>query len=246
MSKPKGQNTGKPENDYRKKLIFDNLDLVIPVVKKALKNNEIFEDLMQVGYIGLIKAAENFEPDKGVQFSTYATYCIDGEIKHYLRDKSHTVRLPRWLKQIETEMASFIDTFLQKESRLPTIPEISRHLNISEDGIIEILKSKNIVSLSLLSDKMQEKINLDLIRSVQYSSFKLPLEDVIILEQALERLKDFERKIIYLFFYKDLTQTQIAQKLGLSQKKVSRQISASLKKLRKFIFPAPTDETETQ
>jgi RNA polymerase sigma-B factor len=225
----------------RNRFISENLELVIPVAKKFFQTGEFPDDLMQVGYIGLIKAADNFNPQKGVKFSTYATHCIEGEIRHYVRDKTTTIKIPRWLKSIEAEMSCFVDSFMQSNSRLPSLKDISEHVNISEDGIVELLKVRNIISLSELPDGRKDTINLNLIKSNQYENFKLPIEDRIVLEQAMEKLRDIERNIIYLFFYKDLTQTQIAGNLGLSQRKVSRMLAGALNKLKNFVFPGRQD-----
>ena len=221
--------------ELRAQIIRDNLHLVIPIARKFRQDNVGQEDLMQVGYIGLIKAVDNFDPDRGIKFITYATHCIMGEIRHFIRDKSESIKKPRWLKRLSREMAAFVETFIQTEKRLPTIDEIASALNIEGDGIIEILKSKNLVNLNDFQEGTSETLMLNRIRSKQLEDFRLPLEDRIVLEQAIESLRKLEKHIIHLFFYKDLTQTQIAFNLGLSQKKVSRMLRKSLDKLRDFL-----------
>ncbi len=221
--------------ELRAQIIRDNLHLVIPIARKFRQDNVGQEDLIQVGYIGLIKAVDNFDPDRGIKFITYATHCIMGEIRHFIRDKSDSIKKPRWLKRLSCEMAAFVETFLQHEKRLPSIDEIASALNIEGDGIIEILKSKNLVNLNDFQEGTSETLMLNKIRSKQLEDFKLPIEDRIVLEQAIESLRKLEKRVIHLFFYKDLTQTQIAFNLGLSQKKVSRMLKKSLDKLRDFL-----------
>jgi RNA polymerase sigma-B factor len=216
----------------RNRIIEENLKLVFPIAQKFRSSGECLEDLLQVGYIGLIKAVDNFDPDRGVKFVTYASHCISGEIRHYLRDSSSSIKQPRWLRKLSQGVSRFVESFLQKNSRLPAIREIAEGLNISEDGIIEILKAKKPVSLSDVSGNDQERVDYERIKSLKYQTFKLPIEDVIALEEAVEELKNLEKKVIYLFFYQDLTQIQIARNLGLSQKKVSRTLQKSLGKLR--------------
>ena len=225
------------DKEIREKIITENLDLVYPISRKFHSSGESFEDLLQVGYIGLIKAVDHFEPDRGVKFSTYATHCIKGEIRHYLRDKSEIIKKPRWLKIINSQVSAFIEGFLQKNQRLPTIKEISKSLNIAEDGIFEILKSHGTISLNELSEPFENRINYYMIKSLSYETFKLPIEDRIVIENAIEKLRQIEKRIIYLFFYVDLTQTKIAQDLGLSQKKVSRMLAKTIEKLKEAIFP---------
>lgn len=223
------------DQELRADIIRDNLHLVIPIARKFRQDNVGQEDLIQVGYIGLIKAVDNFDPNRGIKFITYATHCIMGEIRHFIRDKSDSIKKPRWLKRLSREMAAFVETFLQNEKRLPSIDEIASALNIEGDGIIEILKSKNLVNLNDFQDGTSETLMLNRIRSKQLEDFKLPLEDRIVLEQAIESLRKLEKRVIHLFFYKDLTQTQIAFNLGLSQKKVSRMLKKSLDKLKAFL-----------
>ncbi|MCD4786270.1 MAG: sigma-70 family RNA polymerase sigma factor [Candidatus Eremiobacteraeota bacterium] len=223
--------------DLREQLIKEKLQIVIPIARKFHYTKESQEDLVQVGYIGLIKAVDNFKPEKGVKFITYATHCIMGEIRHYIRDKSESMKRPRWLIRLNREVAQFVETFLQENERLPTVLEISTALNIEQEGIIEILKSKYMVSLNDFTEDNPDTLMLNKIRSKRMESFKLPIEDNICLDQAIEKLKIMEKEIVYLFFYKDLTQTQIALDLGLSQKKVSRMLKKSILKLRDIIIP---------
>lgn len=221
----------------REQLISENLDIVYPIAKKFWDSGESFEDIIQVGYIGLIKAVDNFDPERGVKFSTYATHSIMGEIRHHIRDKSESIKKPRWLNNLNREVATFIETFLQKHEKLPSIKEISNSLNISEEGVIEILQSRKVISFSELPAQGGEQKYSRSIRSLHYETFKLPVEDRIILEESIEKLKLLEKKIIYLFFYVDLNQNQVASKLGLSQKKVSRMLRKIIDKMRKTIFP---------
>jgi len=224
-------------SDLREQLIREKLQIVIPIARKFRHIKENQEDLIQVGYIGLIKAVDNFDPHKGVKFITYATHCIMGEIRHYIRDKSENMKRPRWLIRLNREVAQFVETFLHENERLPSVLEISNALNIEQEGIIEILKSKYIVSLKDFAEDNPDTLMLNKIRSKRMESFRLPIEDKICLEQAIEKLKIMEKQIVYLFFYKDLTQTQIALDMGLSQKKVSRVLKKSVSKLRDIISP---------
>jgi RNA polymerase sigma-B factor len=223
--------------ELRDRLVNDNLSIVIPVARKFTQNRDNQEDLIQVGYIGLIKAVDNFDPDRGVKFITYATHCVMGEIRHYIRDKAESVKRPRWLTSLNREVTKYMDDFLQENKRLPTITEISSALNIEGDGIVEILKSKYVVSLDDYGEGSSDYLVLDRIKSLRLETFRLPIEDRIVLEQSIEKLKKLEKSVINLFFYKDLTQSQIAVNLGLSQKKVSRMLKKSIEKLREAIIP---------
>lgn len=219
----------------RDRLVNDNLSIVVPVARKFSQNRDNQEDLIQVGYIGLIKAVDNYDPDRGVKFITYATHCVMGEIRHYIRDKAESVKRPRWLTSLNREVTKYMDEFLQTNKRLPSIKEISSALNIESEGIVEILKSKYVVSLDDYGETSSDYLMLDRIKSIRLETFRLPVEDRIVLEQAIETLKILEKNVINLFFYKDLTQSQIAINLGMSQKKVSRMLKKAIEKLRHAI-----------
>lgn len=216
----------------REALVVRFLYLVPPIVRKYKAKAE-WEDLVQVGYIGLMKAVDAFDCERNARFRTYATHCIEGELRHYLRDRVDVIRKPRWLRGLSRQVASFIERHLHEKHRLPTFSEISAALNISEDGVVELLKSQAPASLDGEQDGIQFAV--DKIRSRHYEHFRLPVEDRILVSQALERLVDLERKIIYLFFYKDLNQRQIADDLDLSPKKVSRVMHKGLQRLREIL-----------
>jgi len=219
----------------REELICRNLNLVPSLVRRFRESGESFEDLSQVGYIGLIKAVDGFNPQREVKFSTYATHCITGEIRHHLRDRIDSIKRPRWLQDLTRKLASYIDEFVQKDGHLPSIENLSQYLNIAPDGVVELLKSRTTVSLESLGEQSSEALAYHKIRRLRYESFRLPIEDRIVLTQAVEALKKVEQRIIYLFFYMDLTQTQIATDLGLSQKKVSRILRRALDRLNEAL-----------
>ena len=187
------------------------------------------EDLLQVGYIGLLNAIERFDLEKGFRFSTYATHCVEGEIRHFLRDKTETIRRPRWVRKLSSQVASFLETFQHENQRLPSLAEISGSLNIAEDGVKAILRAKQPESLDGEAGKAMLR---DQVRSTRLESFKLPVEDRIAIGQAFERLMAMEQKIVYLFFVQDFTQKEIASKLALSPRKVSRLMQKALGRLR--------------
>ena len=163
------------------------------------------EDLLQVGYLGLLGAIERFEPARGVRFATYAGHCIHGEIRHFVRDKSETIRRPRWMRQLSASVAMYLEVFLQSYQRLPTLTEISRELNIAEDGVVAILQARAPVSLDSSGGSVQ---GVEAIKSLRQISFRLPVEDRIVISQAFEKLLELEKKVVYLFFVRDLSQRQ--------------------------------------
>lgn len=191
------------------------------------------DDLLQVGYLGLLAAIERFDPSREVKFSTYASHCVDGEIRHFLRDKTESIRRPRWMRKLSRQIAQFLEVYTQTHARLPTLREISEELNIAEEGVVAILRAKAPVSLD--EEGGRGGAALESIRSLRQVSFHLPLEDRIAIREAFERLLELEQKVIYLFFVRDLTQKQIAGQLSLPPRKVSRLMQKGLDRLRGWL-----------
>ena len=231
-------------NNQSPKITDNQITKYQPLVKsiayKFINSGEPLEDLEQLGYIGLINALNLYNQNKGVKFETYATWLITGEIRHYIRDKHQTIKIPRWMLKLNEKINEFMISYKKENNRFPTISEITDEFNLTEESIKEILKAREAVHIVSL-DQEQRKYNsnnypkLERIKSKTYQSFKLPMEDIITLKTALSKLKELQRKVIYFIFEKDLTQTRIARKLGLSQRQVSRIKESALKDLKENI-----------
>lgn len=212
--------------------------LIKSITKKYINSGEPIEDLEQIAYLGLINAINLFDEKKGVKFETYATWLINGEIRHYIRDKHTIVNIPHWVKEFNRKIDKFTAKFKKNNKRFPTIAEISDNFNIREEGIIEILKGRDSVQVVSLDRDIRkgdyENIPiLDQIKSKDYRSFQLPVEDLIQLKNALNALKKIQRDVIYYLFVKDFTQSNTAKQLGLTQRQVSRVKHSALEELRK-------------
>jgi len=215
-----------------------------PLVKNIsyqFKNSgELLEDLEQVGYIGLINAFNLYNHERGVKFKTYATWLITGEIRHYIRDKHQIIKIPSWMLKLNKKIDEFMISYKKENNKFPLLSEISDKFNLNEEGVKEILKAREAVQIVSL-DQEQRKYSsqnlpkIEKIKTKNYETFKLPMEDIIALKTALSRLKKLQRKVIYYIFEKDLTQTKIAHKLGISQRKVSRIKDSALKELKENI-----------
>ncbi len=199
------------------------------VRRYANSSPETYEDLLQVGYVGLLKAVAGYDADSGAKFTSYAYAMIDGELRHHLRDMQ-LVKKPRWARSLYSKVSEATTRLTAELGRPPLVEEIAREANVCPEGIMELMKLYLDTSVVSLED--EEGVNLSAIRSLQHESFSLPIEDRIQLERALESLSEVQRKVVYLFFYKDLSQTEIGKRLGFSQRKVSRVVTSSLKALR--------------
>jgi len=226
------------------KITDDQITEYQPLVKsiayKFKNSGEPLEDLEQVGYIGLINAMNLYNKNRGIKFITYATWLISGEIRHYIRDKHQVIKIPSWIMKLNKKIDEFIISYKKENNKFPLLSEISEKFNLTEEGIKEILKAREAVQVVSL-DQEQRKYssdsypNIEKIRSKNYETFKLPMEDIIALKTAFSKLKKLQRKVIYYIFEKDLTQTKIARKLGISQRQVSRIKDSALKELKENI-----------
>ncbi len=214
--------------------------LVKSIAYKFNKSGEPLEDLEQVGYIGLMNAINLYNKNRGIKFITYATWLISGEIRHYIRDKHQVIKIPGWMLKLNNKIDEFVISYKTENNRFPSLFDISKEFNLTEEGIKEILKAREAVQIVSL-DQEQRKYsadsypNIEKIRSKSYQTFKLPMEDIIALKTAFTKLKKLQQKVIYYLFEKDLTQTKIAHKLGISQKQVSRIKESALKELKESI-----------
>jgi RNA polymerase sigma-B factor len=195
-------------------------------------SGETYEDLLQVGRVGLLKAIKGYDEGSGAKFSSYAYAMIEGELKHHLRDTA-LIKKPRWARSLYSKVSRTTARLTAELGRPPLVEEIAKEVNVTPEGIVELMKLFNDTSVvSLDGTEGEEGVDLSVIRSERYESFSLPIEDRIQLEKALESLSELQQKVIYLFFYKDLCQTEIGRRLGLSQRKTSRTVASALKVLK--------------
>ncbi|MCJ7689137.1 MAG: sigma-70 family RNA polymerase sigma factor, partial [Clostridiaceae bacterium] len=214
--------------------------LVKNIAYKFINSGEPLEDLEQVGYIGLINAINLYNKNRGIKFATYATWLISGEIRHYIRDKHQVIKIPRWILKLNKKIDEFIISYKKDNDKFPSLSEISKEFNLTEEGIKEILKAREAVQIVSLDQEQRKHSSetypkMEKIKSKNYETFKLPIEDIIALRNSIKNLKKIQRKVIYYIFEKDLTQTKIARKLGISQRKVSRIKESALKELKESI-----------
>jgi len=184
------------------------------------------EDLRQAGYEGLLKALKRFKPDLNVTFSTYASHCIIGEIRHELRDRG-AFKIPDWMKGLQTKIINTTEELAQKNGAIPTLKEIAHKVNVAEEGIIEAMQA-GCVSL--------DEIDLSKVKHLRYESFKLPIEDKIAVKMSIEKMDQLQQQVVKLIYYEGLTQEEVAKRLGLNQRKVSRLLNRSLSDLREYVM----------
>lgn len=211
--------------DDRDKMIEDNIGLVHSIAKRFMGRGVDYEDLFQTGCIGLIKAVDNFDESKGFKFSTYAVPVIMGEIRRIFRDGG-AIKVSRALKEKSVKAQMLRERFAKKELREPTVSELSDMLGCDIDETAEILNVINpMLSLNSFGEDGNE--NLDVPFDNREEIF-----DRISVIQVMEKLSDDERFIINSRYFNGKTQSETAQKLGVSQVQISRKEKDILRKLR--------------
>ena len=219
--------------ELRNQLVRMHIPLVEHLARRFRNRGEPLDDLTQVATIGLIKSVDRFDVDRGVEFSTYATPTIVGEIKRHFRDKGWAVRVPRRLQELRLALTTATGELSQQHGRSPTVHELAERLGISEEEVLEGLESANAYStLSLdVPDTDDESPAVadtlgaedDALEGVEYRESLKPL---------LAQLPQREQRILVLRFFRNMTQSQIAAEVGISQMHVSRLLARTLAQLR--------------
>ncbi|WP_018502288.1 RNA polymerase sigma factor SigF [Parafrankia discariae] len=230
---------GDPERAaLRDQLVRMHLPLVEYLARRFRNRGEPLDDLVQVATIGLIKSVDRFDPERGVEFSTYATPTIVGEIKRHFRDKGWAIRVPRRLQELKLSLTKATSELSQSLGRSPTVSEIARHLEMTEEEVLEGLESANAysaVSLDAPDSGDDEAPAVADTLGVQDESLE-GVEYRESLKPLLEKLPPREKRILLLRFFGNMTQSQIANELGISQMHVSRLLARTLAQLRRGLL----------
>lgn len=228
------------DTEARDQLIVSHLNLVRFLASKFKNRGESLDDLVQVGTIGLIKAIDRFDPSRGLEFTTYATPTIMGEIKRHFRDKGWSVRVPRRLQELSAKVTQATDDLTTELQRSPSVDEIAARLGVSVDEVLEAMESSSAYSSVPLegggsSDDDDAPAVID-----HYATEDEDLassDDRMVLEDAIADFSPRERDVIRMRFVDGLTQVQIAERLGVSQVQVSRLLRRTLRRLQDKIDP---------
>lgn len=227
------------DTKIRDRLVVMHQNLVRFLAGKFMNRGEPIEDLVQVGTIGLINAIDRFDPGRGTKFSTYATPTIVGEIRRHFRDKAWSLKVPRRLQELNLSANKAMEVLSQRLGRAPTIQEIAQAVQASEEETLEAIELGNAYDTVSLDTKLPyegESAPLSLAEFVGDIDGSLDnLEKFGDLNQAMDCLDQREKSIIYLRFFKDMSQTEVAKKLNISQMHVSRLQQKALKRLKELL-----------
>ena len=219
----------KGDEAAKAELVVQNSPLVKSILRRYRNKGVEYDDLFQLGCIGLLKAIANFSEIFGVRFSTYAVPMIAGEIKRYLRDDGY-VKVSRTTKSLACKIAYYADEFRLKESRSPTVEEIAEKFNVEPQEVVYAMDSSKIpVSIYDKGEDEQGQTISDKLTGGDKTDDEI---DKIIIKEGILKLSERERKIILLRYYRDKTQSEVARELNVSQVQISRLESRIIEKLR--------------
>ena len=222
----------------RDELVSLHMPLVEYLARRFRNRGEPLDDLVQVATIGLIKSIDRFDTDRGVEFSTYATPTIVGEIKRHFRDKGWAIRVPRRLQELKLALTKTTGELSQQLGRAPTIAELAHSLGMSEEEVLEGLESANAyAAVSLDAPEGSDEGGGAVADTLgEYDEALDRVEYREALKPLLDQLPVREKKILMLRFFGNMTQSQIATQLGISQMHVSRLLARTLAQLREGLL----------
>ncbi len=227
------------DEDAREQLILNHLNLVRFLAAKFKNKGEPLDDLIQVGTVGLIKAIDRFDISRDLEFTTYATPTILGEIKRHFRDKGWSVRVPRRLQELSAKVNKATDELTKDLQRSPSVAEIAEHLDVSVDEVLEAMESSSAYSSVPLEAGSGDDDDAPAVID-RYASEDAGLgtaDDRMVIEDTIRDFSPREQDVIRMRFVEGLTQVEIAERLGVSQVQVSRLLRRTLKKIQEKIDP---------
>ncbi|HTW08142.1 MAG TPA: SigB/SigF/SigG family RNA polymerase sigma factor [Acidimicrobiales bacterium] len=220
------------DSALREQLVAAHIGLAEYLARRFANRGEALDDLVQVASLGLLKAVDRFDPERGVEFSTYATHTIVGELKRHFRDKGWAVRAPRRMQELYLRLGKVVATLGQELGRSPTIGELAAEVKVSEEEVLEALEAGQAYRSTSLDAPANEEGETLAARLGEEDRSLEDAESRATLSPLLAQLAPRERLILHMRFFDGLTQSEIASRLGISQMHVSRLLARSVAQLR--------------
>ena len=222
--------------EYRDRLVEAHLYIAEIIARKFSGRGVDYDDLYQVASLALFKAIGRYDPERGIQLSSFVTPGMVGEVKNYFRDKSRTIRPPRRSTELIRLVESARQELTQQLSRSPRVDEIAVHANLTKDEVLEGLEAASMQPVSLDQQTVDEDEDLTLRQAIGteekgYSEF----ENADLLRRSMDQLTPKQQEVIRLRFFENLSQREVAQRTGVSQMSVSRTERSALERLRQLV-----------
>ena len=235
-------------SSLQEEIVKRNVGLVKSIAVEFLNSGEPLDDLIQAGYIGLLNAVANFDLARNTRFSTYATYLIKGEIRHYIRDKHAMVRIPQWVQMTNRKVKEAEEAFFQEEGRPPTIDELAARLDISESQLVELLRGREVMTYVSIdqehrsTDPNPPPPEMEHLSPREAEGFSSELRMRILV--AIEQLAEIQQQVIKGLFYQGKSQAEIGKELGISQRQISRMKEQILQAMKQQLVGPSNGGTE--
>lgn len=226
----------------RNQLVERHMGLAAHIANRFRRQAGSDDDLRQVAMVGLVKAVDRFDPEYGAAFSAFAGRTIEGELKRHFRDRSWVVRVPRGAKELHLQVRNATEQLAQRTGRAPTIDEIAAHLQVDRDDVLRGLSATAAYSVGTLDGVGSDdgEVGGDRQRALAIDEDGYgEIDDRELVVQLIERLPEREREIVRLRFYERLSQTEIAETMGISQMHVSRLLRRSFEQMRDWLEDSP-------
>ena len=223
----------------REQLVKGYESLVHFLARRFQNRGEPLEDIVQVGFLGLIKAIDRFDPDLGNEFTTFATPTILGEIRRYFRDKGWAIRFPRRLQELYQQVVRTNEELKNELNRQPTVAEVAERLGVDQGDVLEAMEMSTAltpISIDATIGGSESEGGRQLGETVGTEDPNLDrVEMREVLERAMQHLNERERRIMIMRFFEEMSQSEVAERLGISQMHVSRLQRAALEQLREYL-----------
>ncbi len=209
----------------QEEIVKRNIGLVKSIALEFRNSGEPVDDLVQAGYIGLLNAVANFDLSRNTRFSTYATYLIKGEVRHYIRDRHSTIRIPQWVQAVNQRLKEEEEAIFQAQGRPPTAAELAERLGLSEEQLVELLRGRETMTyVSIDEERRGGDPNPDLpeLADLRPSRDDLSFDVRMRILVVIEQLAEIERRVIEGLFYQGKSQAEVGRELGVSQRQISR------------------------
>jgi len=209
----------------REEIVRRNVGLVKSVAVKFLGSGEPLDDLIQAGYIGLLNAVANFDLARNTRFSTYASYLIQGEVRHYIRDRHSTIRIPQWVQTMNRRVKEAEEAFFQEEGRPPTLSELASRISLTDEQLTALLRGRETMTYVSIDQERRSGDPRPAAPRVEHliaESDDLPFDVRMRVLVTIERLTEIQQQVIAGLFYEGKSQSEIGKELGMSQRQISR------------------------
>jgi RNA polymerase sigma-B factor len=217
------------DRELRNELVQQHMRLAEALAARYSDRGESIDDLRQVALVGLLKAVERFDPARGVQFTSFATPTIVGELKRHFRDRGWAVRVPRRVQELHLRLRGLVANLNQELGRAPTTGEVAERAGVLDEDVLEAMEASTLYRLASLDSQRPDEDGEPAIATIGAPDPELQtVDERLAVEQLLALLPEREQMIVYLRFFEGLTQAEIARHIGISQMHVSRLLTRSL------------------